>query len=336
MDGSGTESFLAIPKVELHLHIEGAIPRSALWELCQKYGGDPAVPNRSALDGMFRYRDFAHFIEVWLWKNGFIREYEDFTLIGEAVAADLASQNVRYVEAFFSGPDFARIGLATGPIVQALRTGLTRIPAVEVALIADVVRDFGPERALLVVDEVAELGDLGVIGIGLGGSEQIFPPEPFAPVFERARNHGLHTTAHAGEVAGPESVWAALRHLRPERIGHGVGAREDPELMDHLATRRIPVECCPLSNVRTGAVASVADHPIKEFVHRGMLVSVNTDDSGMFGNSLAEDYGTLVSELGFTRAEIVDLVLAAVESSWAPPERKVALDAEIRAGVAGG
>lgn len=217
MEDRHVDPFDGIPKVELHLHLEGAIPHDALWELCQRYGGDPAVPNAAAFAGRFRYRDFAHFIEMWLWKNEFIREYADFILIGEAVARSLTGQNARYAEAFFSGPDFARIGLATGRIAEALRAGLPRVPDVEIALIADVVRDFGPERALLVVDEVAELGDLGVIGIGLGDSEQVFPPQPFAPVFERARHHGLRTTAHSGEVAGADSVWAALQEVRATR-----------------------------------------------------------------------------------------------------------------------
>lgn len=319
-----------LPKIELHLHLEGAIPHEALWQLCQKYGGDPTVPDAASLAGLFRYRDFAHFIELWLWKNGFIREYEDFRLIGEAVARGLARQNVRYVEAFFSAPDFARIGLATAPIAEALRAGLTRVPEVEVALIADVVRDFGPEKALAVVDEVAELGDLGVIGIGLGGSEQTFPPEPFGPVFDRARRHGLRTTAHAGEVAGAASVWEALEHLRPERIGHGVGAREDARLMDHLAARGIPVECCPISNLRTGAVPSIAEHPIRQFFDRGMVVTVNTDDPAMFGNSLAEEYRLLVDELGFSHGDVRRLLLNAVEASWAPNQRKAELAEEIR------
>jgi adenosine deaminase len=288
------------------------------------------VPDPPSLAERFHYRDFAHFIEMWLWKNGFIREYEDFRLIGEAVARDLAGQNVRYVEAFFSAPDFVRIGLATAPIAEALRAGLSRVPEVEVALIADVVRDFGPERALRVVDEAADLRDLGVIGIGLGGSEQMFPPEPFAPVFERARHHGLRTTAHAGEVAGAAGVWEALEHLRPERIGHGVGAREDARLMDHLAASGIPLECCPISNLRTGAVASIAEHPIRQFVDRGMVVTVNTDDPAMFGTSLSEEYRLLVDALGFSRGDIRRLLLDAVEASWTSVERKAELAAEIR------
>ena len=239
--------FDRVPKVELHLHLEGAIPLDALWTLVQKYGGDPAVPDLAALQRRFVFRDFPHFIDTWVWKNAFLREYEDFTFIAEAVAHDLARQNIRYVEAFFSPPDFFRHGLKTQELAAAIRRGLQRAPEIEVALIPDLVRDFGPERAAITLAEVNEVRALGVIGIGIGGSEQAFPPEPFAGVYAQARRLGLHTTAHAGEAAGAQSVWGAIRDLHVERIGHGTRADEDERLLDYLAAERIPLEMCPLS-----------------------------------------------------------------------------------------
>jgi adenosine deaminase len=312
-----------IPKVELHLHLEGAIPHEALWELACKYGGDPEVPDIGALLRRFEYRDFPHFIETWIWKNGFIREYDDFTLIAEAVGRDLLSQNILYVEAYFSPRDFARHGLEAQGIAGAIRRGLDRVPEVEVMLIPDLIRDFGPENAARTLAELVEVRDeAGIIGIGIGGSEQSFPPEPFAPVYEEARRLGLCTTAHAGEVAGAESIWGALRTLGVERIGHGTRAYEDPALLDYLAERRVPVEMCPISNVKTRVVPSIEQHPIRRYFDHGILVTVNTDDPKMFGNSLAEEYTALVDHLGFTHDDVRTLILNAIESSWMDETRK--------------
>jgi adenosine deaminase len=257
-----------------------------------------------------------------VWKNSFLREYDDFTLVAEAVARDLAAQRIRYAEAFFSPGDFARHGLAVQPLTAAIRAGLDRVADVEVALIADLIRDTGPRVAAATLEAVAEARELGVIGVGLGGSEQSFPPEPFAPVYERARHLGLRTTVHAGEAAGPASVWGAIRALRPERIGHGTRAAEDPALVGHLAATRLPVEACPLSNVATGVVGSLDEHPIRRLRDAGVLVTVNTDDPKMFGNSLAEEFALLQARLGFSPDEVRGLLLDALAASWMPEPGK--------------
>src|SRR5512142_296118 len=160
-----------LPKVELHLHLEGAIPEEALWQLVQKYGGDAEIKSPEALKDKFHYRDFPHFIETWLWKNQFLREYEDLTFIAEAAARDLASENIRYVEAFYSPPDFFKKGLNTQQITEAVRRGL--------------------DRASTTLSEIGEVKQLGVTGVGIGGSEHEFPPEQFELVFARARQLGF-------------------------------------------------------------------------------------------------------------------------------------------------
>jgi adenosine deaminase len=314
--------FDQIPKVELHLHLEGAIPTTTLWELVQKYGGDPAIPDIESLKRMFTYRDFPHFIETWVWKNGYLRTYDDFTFIAEGVARDLAAQNIRYVEAFFSPSDFARHGLKTQELTRAIRAGLARVQGIEIALVADFVRDSGPERAAITLAEVNEVKELGVIGVGIGGSEQKFPPEPFKEVYAQARKFGFHTSAHAGEAAGATSIWGAICALDVERIGHGTRAEEDPRLLDYLAEKQIPLEMCPLSNVRTGVTSSIDEHPIRCYYKRGLVVTVNTDDPKMFGNSLAEEYRLLETRLGFSREEIRGLVLQGIQASWLPQDRK--------------
>lgn len=311
-----------LPKVELHLHLEGAIPYETLWEIMQKYGGDPAVPNLDALRNRFQYKDFPQFIETWIWKTQFLREYDDFSLLAEAVAKDLFGQNIRYVEAFFSPPDLARFNLSTQGLARAIRVGLDRVSGIEVNLIADVVRDWGPELAARTLAEACEAREFGVIGIGMGGSDYKFPPEPFEKVYAEARKKGLHVTAHAGEAAGPESIWGAIQSLQVERIGHGLHAMDDERLLDYLVKKQIPLEVCPLSNVCTGVVSSIEAHPVRSFFERGLFITINTDDPKMFGNSLAGEYRIMEEKLGFSRQEIKALILAGLSASWLSFEQK--------------
>jgi adenosine deaminase len=326
--------FERVPKVELHLHLEGAVPLDTLWQLIQKYGGDPSVPTRASLEERFQYRGFSHFLDTWMWKNGFLRQTSDFTTIAEAVACDLAAQNVRYVEAHYSPSDFARHGLEPQELTRAIRAGLDRAPEIEVSLIADLVRGRDPVAMDATLQQVHEVRDLGVLGVGLGGAEHAFPPELYAAVYERARKLGFHVTAHAGEAAGAASIWGALRALGAERIGHGTRAHEDPALLDYLAQRQIPIEMCPLSNVRTAVVPSLGEHPIREYMERGLLVTVSTDDPKMFNNSLALEYALLERELGLSRDEIRTLVLNGARASWLPADRKDQLLVDLQADLA--
>ena len=314
-----------LPKVELHVHLEGAIPHGALFDLIQKYGGDPSLPDVTALARRFEFKNFAQFIEAWSWKNQYLREYEDFSHIAELTARDMANQNIRYAEMFFSPSLFVRHGLEVQELIHAVRIGLSRVPEIETSLIADLVRDYGPESEMTTLKRLNEVKRDGVIGIGLGGSEHEFPPEPFKSLYEEAHRMGFHVTAHAGEAAGPESIWGAIRHLHVDRIGHGTRAHEDPELLDYLREHRIPLELCPVSNVRTGVVSAIAEHPIREYFERGLIISVNTDDPTMFGTTLDKEYELLVQECGFTRQEICRLILLGVESSWLPEDQKKSL-----------
>lgn len=314
-----------IPKVELHVHLEGAIPLDALWELICKYGGDFQARTRKSLDRRFRFKDFPHFIDTWVWKNRFLREYDDFTFIAQHVARNLANQNIRYAELFYSPPDFARMGLTTQKLTEAIWTGLKSVENIETRLVADLVRDFGPKQAAITLQDVNDVKDFGVIGIGIGGSEQKFPPEPFAEVFETARSMGFRTSAHAGEAAGPDSIWGAIQALRVDRIGHGTRAIEDPALMDYLAEHRIPVEMCPISNVRTGIVESIRMHPVRMFVTKGVCVTINTDDPAMFGNSLLDEYRTLITHHAFTKKQIIELHHNAIHSGWMSEQQRVGL-----------
>ena len=314
--------FDSLPKVELHVHLEGAIPHEALWELIQKYGGDATVPDLERLKQRFQYHDFTHFIETWSWKNQFLREYADFTFIAEVTARDLKAQNIRYAEMFFSPSLFVRHGLEVQRLTEAVRAGLDRVTGIAVALVADLVRDYGPEAEARTLAQLHEVKDQGVIGIGIGGSEASFPPEPFEPIYRTARHLGFHTSAHAGEAAGVASIWGAIERLQVERIGHGTRAHEDPSLVQYLVDTQLPLEMCPLSNVRTGVVDVLGNHPIREYFKQGIAVTVNTDDPKMFDTSLAQEYRLLAEECGFSRREICSLILAAIDASWLPAEQK--------------
>lgn len=309
-----------MPKAELHLHLEGAIPVPALWALIEHHGGDPLIKTEAQLFDWFTYRDFAHFMETWSWMNGFLRTLDDFTFAAEAVARNLAEQNIVYAESFFSPSDFRRHDLEPQGIALAVRAGLDRVPDIEVPLIVDLVRDRGPAgtaRTLAAISEVA--AEAGVIGVGIGGFEAAHPPEPFAPVYRTAREAGFHLTAHAGEEAGPESVWGAIRALGVERIGHGVRSVEDPLLVDYLVEKQLPLEVCPTSNLRTGVVAHWDQHPVHALIDAGALVTINTDDPAMFDCTLAGEFSVMQKQFGLDEATLKRLSLAVVEASWADP-----------------
>jgi adenosine deaminase len=316
-----------LPKVELHVHLEGAIPKATMWDLVTKYGGDRAIPTRDDLDRALVYRDFRGFLKMWVWMTGYLREYDDYTLIGEAVARDLARQNIRYVEAFFSPPDYRRSTLSPQRVTEALRTGISRVSSIEIALVADLVRDRGVEHARNLLERMSEVTKQGVIGIGIGGFEPGFPAELFEATYERARALGFRTTAHAGEAAGAASVWGAVRALRVDRIGHATRAVEDPALVKALAARRIALELCPLSNLRTGVIAAIEAHPLRRYFDAGIPVSLNTDDPLFFGNSIAMELDSAQRAHRFTRDEIRKLMLGAVEATWLSAERKKQLAA---------
>lgn len=309
--------FNKIPKIENHLHLEGAIPVETVWQLIQKYGGDKSVANVGQLKDRFVFRDFNHFIETWSWKNQYLREYEDFVLITDAVLRDIISQNVKYAEIFIS-PSLFKDRLQIQRIVESVAAGITKNPGIKVNLIVDLVRNYGAEEEMKTLYEINEVKHLGIKGIGIGGSEKEYPPELFADIYNKARDFGFRTTCHAGEAAGPESIWAAINLLKPERIGHGTAAVHDIKLMEYLSDSKIPVELCPLSNLRTKVIEKIEHHPVAKYIEYGIPVSINTDDPKMFGNSLAEEYQVLRDVFGFSDTSICKIITDSVYTTWLP------------------
>jgi adenosine deaminase len=324
-------NFSTIPKIENHLHLEGAIPLESLWTLIQKYGGDKSVSDIGQLKEKFRYRDFNHFLEIWLWKNKFIREYSDFTFLSDAVFKDLVNQNIKYAEIFISPSEY-RDTLEIQKIIEAISKSIYRNSEIRINLIVDVVRNLGPENAMKTLYEINEVKDLGIIGIGLGGQEKEYPPELFTDVFEKARKLGFKTTAHAGEAAGPESIWGAIKKLRVDRIGHGTRAIEDPELLNYLADNQIPIELCPLSNLRTKVINSIEEHPVRTYIDLGIPVSINTDDPKMFGNSLSDEYQILKDNFHFSDKELNNIIINSIRTTWLNEKEKNTLINNFREG----
>ncbi len=322
-----------MPKIELHLHLEGAFTLESLMILIAKYGGDPSINSVEDLEKKFIFKDFPHFIETWIWKNQFFKSPEDFEFTTYHTLKDLHQQNIVYTEAFCSPWDFNTYGLAASEITEAHISAVNRAEndfGIQCKLIADISRDVGWENSVERFKQIILYRDLGVIGIGLGGSEQQFPNELYKDVFKLAKQEGFHVVAHAGEAAGAQSVRSALDVLKAERIGHGVRAIEDPVLIEELKENETPLEVCVTSNLKTGVFPSLDKHPIKHFFEQGLAVNINTDDPTMFGTTIAKEFLLLYERFNFYDDDIKKLTINAVEASFLSEDEKKGLKSSIK------
>jgi adenosine deaminase len=308
-----------MPKIELHLHLEGAFNFDFLFRLIEKYGGDPSVKSIADLQEKFVFRDFPHFIELWFWKNQFFKTPADFEESTYHTLKDLADQKVVYAEVFFSPWDFIVNQLRVEEITEATLSGIRRAEKdfpLRCNLIADLVRDYGAAGAIERLNQITPFLKAGVIGIGLGGSEQKFPAQDFSEIFREARRRGFHLTAHAGEASGAESVWAAVKKLGVERIGHGVRAIEDPKLLEYLKQKQIPLEVCVTSNIKTRVFNSLSAHPLPTLLEKGLVVTINSDDPAMFGSNLTDEMILLHEKMDFSLTSLASLMKNALEASF--------------------
>jgi adenosine deaminase/aminodeoxyfutalosine deaminase len=289
---------LEMPKAELHLHLEGSIEPETLHEL------DPAT-SLEDYRALYQYENFDAFLRAFGVIGKRLRSPDDYALITRRLLERLASQNVRYAEIILSAGVVIWKQQEFAPIFEAVRQAAAGSP-VETRWILDAVRQFGPEHVMKVAELAAEYKDRGVIAFGIGGSEERGPAEQFAEAFAFAKKAGLHLTAHAGESMGPGSVWAALE-LGAERIGHGIAAIRDEGLMRHLRERDIPLEVCPTSNVITGVVPRIEEHPLRRLFDAGVPIVLNSDDPAMFRCSLTGEYRLAQRAFGFTESELRQL-----------------------------
>jgi adenosine deaminase len=314
-----------MPKVELHVHLEGSIRPATLLALARRNGVPLPADDVEGLRRFYQFTDFDHFIQVYLTIPRCLRTVEDFDLIAYEFGADMARQNIRYAEVTFTPyTSVQNTGLPFDDILAGLNAGRARAGTefdVEMAWVLDIVRDC-PETRMDVARWAVRAMDRGVIALGLGGTERGNPPEGFADAFALALEAGLHRVPHAGELAGPESVWGALRALHADRLGHGVRSIEDLELVRTLVARQVPLEICPTSNLCLGVYPTYEAHPIRRLYEAGALVTVNSDDPPMFDIDLLAEYRALVDYLGFDTADLECLVLNAVHASFLPEEER--------------
>lgn len=310
-----------MPKVELHVHFEGSITSQTIERLAQKNSIEVAGPVINPEAGRHRFGHLINFLDSYRLRCKCLREVEDFEEACVDVLENLHSQNVRYAEITIA-PTMSRLyGISMDTVMRGINAGATRVTRekkMEARFIFDVGRQFGQEHAWQTVREALDHQARGVIAVGLGGDELHYSPEIFVKQFEFARKEGLHVVAHAGEVVGPASVWGAVKSLGAERIGHGLGARGDEQLLEYMRVRNIAVDMCPTSNVATGAARSYADHPLPDYLRRGLLITLNSDDPDMFGSSLTDEYKISNEMLGLDWHEIKALCLNGVRASFLP------------------
>lgn len=327
----------AVPKAELHVHLEGSILPETLIELARRNRRDLPYGTAEELRECFAFRDFAHFIEIYGVISRCLRATEDYELIAYAFGKEMARQNVRYAEVTFSPFFHAYHGVPQEAWFGGLLRGrdlARRELGVDFNFVFDVIRGWRGEQAYcadytlrVAIDGMSA----GVVALGLGGMEAGYPPEPFAPWFEKAKAAGLKSAPHAGETDGPASIWGALRALHADRIGHGVRAVEDPALVAYLRDQRIPIEVNPTSNLRLGVYPSLAEHPLRRLIEAGVPLTVNSDDPPLFGTTLTDELRLLADPLGLPAERIDEIVLNGVRHAFLPEAQRRVMEAGFRA-----
>jgi aminodeoxyfutalosine deaminase len=313
----------SLPKAELHLHLEGSIGPDELAELILLHGGGPV--DRERLAQLYQHKDFTAFLDSFKRITHWLRTPEDYELITYRLMQKLAAENVLHAEVYVSVGVIMFRGRDFDAIFEGLERGRQRGErdfGVSLLWIFDAVRHFGVVAAEKVFEKAIPLRERNVVGIGIGGDERRAAPELFRELYARARDNGLRLTAHAGESSGPESILGALDALKAERIGHGLTAYQDCELMARLAQTQVPVEICLTSNLRTGCCAAAQRHPLKTYYDLGLMVTLNTDDPAMFETSLCREYQVAQDTFGFTDAQLRELAMNSFRASFLSEDRK--------------
>jgi adenosine deaminase/aminodeoxyfutalosine deaminase len=331
---SDLASFIAgLPKAELHVHHVGSASPQTVAQLAARHDGATSVPaDPERLAEYFTFTDFAHFIDVYLSVVDLIRDPEDVWTLTYDIGRDLARQNVRYAELTLT-PYSSVIRGIPGPAfceaVEDARRSVEEDTGIALRWCFDIPGEAGPDAGDITLDLALLLRPDGLVSFGLGGPELGVPRDLFTDHFKAARAAGLHSVPHAGESAGPESIWAALDQLGAERIGHGIAAVRDPALLQRLREDGIALEICPTSNVCTRSVPSLAEHPLPELVAAGVPVTINSDDPPMFSTTLTREYEIAAQLLGLGTAGVAELARAAVRASFLDPAGKRELLGEI-------
>lgn len=322
----------AMPKVELHVHLEGTVRPETLLALAAQNGVD--LPEQlTSVDDVRRwytFRDFDHFVGIFVTTCLCLHTADDYARVTYEYGQSMAAQNIRYAEITWTPFTHVSAGRLTfEDLLAGINAGRIRAArdfGVEMRWIPDIGRHL-PASAATVVDWLTSPAarEGGVVALGLGGPEVGFPPELFEDAFARAREAGLHSNPHAGETVGPASVWGAIRALHAERIGHGVRSIEDPALVRYLAEHRIPLEVNPTSNLCLGVYPTYAAHPLRQLLDAGVIVTLNSDDPALFNTTLNDEYDHAVADCGLTLDELEQVALNAVRASYLPQPAKASM-----------
>ncbi len=312
------DAIRALPKVELHIHILGSIRPQTLLSIIEEDGIQAPYKSVEEIVKRFEYSDFANFIRGYMEIVEYVKDEKHFERITYEMLENCAKSNVQYVEASFSPSDHIPKGLEFDRMADSINRGIQRAKrdfGIETNIRVDLVRSSTIEQAMEVLDSIQK-NPANIISVDLGGNENQDPPGPFAEPYKRAGTMGLHRVAHAGEAAGPESIWEAIQLLDVERIGHGVTAGQDPELIEYLKREKIAIEMCPVSNLRTGVVSTIKDHPIREYFDKGLIVTVSSDDPSLFHTSMNNEYFQIHEHLNFSLKELYQISLNGIQTAF--------------------
>jgi aminodeoxyfutalosine deaminase len=311
----------ALPKTDLHLHLVGSASAETVLDLARRHP-DAGVPTeRAALDSFYTFRDFAHFIDVFYVVDRLITRPEDVTALVVGAARDAAASGARWAEITVTADTHLRAGMPGSALRSALEDGRAaagRDHGVQLGWIFDIPGERGIPAADATLAFLRDHAPDGTVAIGLAGPEIGVPRARFADHVAQARALGLHSVIHAGETTGPETIWSALRDLKAERIGHGTSAVKDPALVEYLLLRNMPIEVCVSSNLCTGAVPALAQHPVAAMLQAGLNVCAATDDPGMFATTLNREYRLIADLAGLDLDGVCRLAEASVTASFAP------------------
>ncbi len=322
-----------MPKVELHVHLEGSILPRTLLMLAERNHISLPVDDEKGLAELYRFKDFDHFMEMYIMVTNCLRTADDYRLIAYEYGSECARQNIRYAEVTFTIATNTRItGLPWEEILEGLNAGREQAWhdfGVRWQWVFDIVRNL-PETQQNVVDIALAARDAGVVALGLGGFEEGFPPGLFIDSFERAKKERLHRVPHAGEISGPQSVWSAVKLLHAERIGHGVRSIEDSELVEYLKNQSIALEVCPTSNICLQVYPDYAHHPLRKLWEAGLTITIGSDDPPMFGTDLNHEYELLVKEFDFSQEELEQISLNGIDASFLSQGEKYQLEEDFK------
>jgi len=324
-----------VPKVELHIHLNGSISEATATTLARRHGGDPERDLR-LVDGRYpaTYPDFGGFLDAYLASNGFVRTPEDLESVAAAFVREQARQNVLYSEAIFTALIFIRNGMDPAAMWTALRRGFATEPGTRVGLVVDLIRDGGPGDADAII-RLVEAADAPIVGLGLTGIEDAVPIEAFVPYRMASRRLGLGFEVHAGEMGPPASIAASLDVLEADRIGHGVAAINDDALLERLVRDQVVLDVCPSSNVAIGLFRSLEDHPVAAFWRAGVNMTISSDDPPFFRTTLVDELRHVVRLADLSRDDLAELQRRAARASFAPQDVKADLVARIDRWAAG-